>query len=340
MKFEQHPDSHLFRLGEAWVSLERREVFSEDGSVRLGSRAFDVLEMLLAAPNRLVTKDELIQVVWHNRVVEDNNLQVHISTLRKVLKLDRNVLETVPRRGYRLNIGQLPQATPPAPAHVAAPLAGDNWKSRASVHIVDDEPAVRSALVRQLRSYDIAATAYRSAEAFLSRCDFTHPACLLLDVRLNQGSGFDLQTELTRREAPIPIVFMSGFGTIDQSVRAMKAGAEGFLTKPFDEPQLLASVRDAIEQAASRHAQSLLRDAVRTRFAELSPREQEVFDLLVGGHISKHIAQRLGLQEVTVKVHKKHIMTKLGTRTLVDLLLVGKMLDRLPDLHPPGFPPG
>lgn len=314
----------MIRLGDALISLERREAFLPHGPVRLGRRAFDLLDALLAAPNRLVTKEELLQAIWHEAAVEENNLHVHVCTLRKALLLAPGVLETVPRRGYRLNL-ELP---PEAPAQQVA-LDG-----LATVHVVDDEPAVRAALLRQLRSADIPASGYASAEAFLATCDFSQPGCLLLDVRLSQGSGFDLQAELTRRQAPFPIVFMTGFGTIDMSVRAMKAGAEGFLTKPFDERQLLHSVHEAMTLALSRHAQSTRLASLNARFATLSEREQQVFALLLGGQRNKDIASQLALQEVTVKVHKKHIMTKLGARTLVDLLLVGKMLDKLPELPP------
>lgn len=323
----------MIRLGNAWVSLERREAFHEDAPVRLGSRAFDVLEALLAAPNRLVTKDELIRSIWPDTVVEENNLQVHVSTLRKVLGLDRQMLETIPGRGYRLNLAQITRIPVGTEANSADAYERGSDLPPVQVHVVDDEPAVRAALVRQLRSAGISAVGHESAEAFLGHCDFALPGCLLLDVRLSQGSGFDLQAELIRREAPLPIVFMTGFGTIDMSVRAIKAGAEGFLTKPFDERQLLGNVHEAMRQAAARHAESRRLAAARERYAGLTPREQEVFLLLLEGCMNKQIAVRLGLQEVTVKVHKKHIMTKLGTRTLVDLLLVGKMLGRLPEPH-------
>lgn len=326
----------MIRVGEGWVSLERREVIAEHGALRLGSRAFDVLQTLLAAPNRLVTKEELIRAVWPDTVVEENNLQVHISTLRKALKLDRSTLETVARRGYRLNL-HLPESSSPVTVTAASQTFATAQpmlvQRTANIYVVDDEPAVRAALVRQLRSFGLDASGYETAEAFLTQCNFDEPGCLLLDVRLHQGSGFDLQTELTRRQAPMPIVFMTGFGTIDMSVRAMKAGAEGFLTKPFDEQQLLTTVREAMEQAVMRHAQSTQRAGVSARFAGLTAREQQVFDLLLLGQMNKDIARHLNLQEVTVKVHKKHIMTKLGTRTLVDLLLVGKMLGKLPELQ-------
>ncbi|HSX71216.1 MAG TPA: response regulator [Pseudomonas sp.] len=324
----------MIRLGEAWLSVERREAFLQGEPVRLGSRAFALLEVLLAAPNRLVTKDELIAAIWPDTVVEENNLQVQVSTLRRVLQLDSRLLETVPRRGYRLNL-----ASEPPPVEAAPTCCDDEgWKSLAHVHVVDDEPAVCAALVRLLRSMGIAATGHASAAAFLADCVFERPACLLLDVRLNEGSGFDLLDELARRQAPFPIVFMTGFGTIDMSVRAMKAGALGFLTKPVDECRLLASVREAMERAHSRHAESTLCRSVRTRYASLTERERQIFAGLVRGRLNKEIAAELGLQEVTVKVHKKHIMTKLCTRTLVDLLMVGRVLGMLPELHPHAEP--
>jgi FixJ family two-component response regulator/DNA-binding winged helix-turn-helix (wHTH) protein len=322
----------MIRLGEAWLSVERREAFLGGEPVRLGSRAFAILEVLLAAPNRLVTKDELIDAIWPDSVVEDNNLQVQISALRRLLQLPPQLLETVPRRGYRLNLGT--SMAPPLEA-APAPCPGDDeaWKSQALVHVVDDEPAVCAALVRLLRSAGITARGYDSAAAFLVDCCFERPACLLLDVRLSDGSGFDLLAELCRRQAPMPIVFMTGFGTIDMSVRAMKAGAEGFLTKPIDEQQLLIAVREAMQSAHSRYAENTLYVTLQARYATLTEREQQVFAHLLRGQLNKEIASELGLQEVTVKVHKKHIMTKLRTRTLVDLLMVGRMLGMLPELH-------
>jgi len=317
----------MIRLGDAWVSLERQEAFRDGAPVRLGGRAYAVLQALLEAPNRVVTKDELLSAAWPDAVVEENNLQVQISALRKGLGLDARVLETLPRRGYRLHRAQ-DAATAQAPM-VASPA---DLGASAEVHVIDDEPAVRAALLRQLQSADIAARGYASAAEFLERCDCSRPGCLLLDVQLSNGSGFDLQAELTRREAALPILFMSGFGTIDMSVRAMKAGAEGFLTKPLDDERLLAAVREAMARACALHQQRSLRDAVQARYRSLSAREREIFGLLLQGRQNKEIAVTLGLQEVTVKVHKKHVMTKLAARTLVDLLLAGRALDMLPEL--------
>jgi len=323
----------MIRLGDVRVSIERREVFRHDQPVRLGSRAFDLLECLLAAPQRLLTKGELIEAVWPDTVVEENNLHVQMSSLRKQLALDRDLLETVAGRGYRLNLPVVKIASAKdGPTTVArADDPSPDWRGLATVHIVDDESTVRSGLVRQLRSAGFSALAYASAEAYLSTCSFEEPSCLLLDVRLSQSSGLDLQAELAQRGIKVPIVFMTGFGTIDLSVRAMKAGAVGFITKPFDELALFDSLQEALETAHRLHAQARREEAIRARFATLSPREQQVFGLLVEGRRNKDIALALGLQEVTVKLHKKHIMTKLSTRTLVELVLLGRMAGRLPD---------
>lgn len=322
----------MIRLGDVRVSIERREVFRHDQPIRLGSRAFDLLECLLSAPQRLLTKDELIEAVWPDTVVEENNLHVQMSVLRKHLALDRELLETVAGRGYRLNLPLSPIMSEVKEATEAEPdRQASDWKSLATVHVVDDEASVRNGLVRQLRSAGFTALAYASAEAYLTTCSFDAPGCLLLDVRLSQNSGLDLQAELNRRGIRVPIVFMTGFGTIDLSVRAMKAGAVGFITKPFDEPALFDSLKDALETAHRLHTQAKRDDAIRARFATLSPRELEVFGLLVEGQRNKDIALALGLQEVTVKLHKKHIMTKLSTRTLVELVLLGRMAGRLPD---------
>lgn len=323
----------MIRLGDVRVSIERREVFRHDQPVRLGSRAFDLLECLLAAPQRLLTKGELIEAVWPDTVVEENNLHVQMSSLRKQLALDRDLLETVAGRGYRLNLSVVKIASAKDdPTTVArADDPSPDWRGLATVHIVDDESTVRNGLVRQLRSAGFSALAYASAEAYLSTCSFEEPSCLLLDVRLSQSSGLDLQAELAQRGIKVPIVFMTGFGTIDLSVRAMKAGAVGFITKPFDELALFDSLQEALETAHRLHAQARREEAIRARFATLSPREQQVFGLLVEGRRNKDIALALGLQEVTVKLHKKHIMTKLSTRTLVELVLLGRMAGRLPD---------
>lgn len=360
----------MIRIAQVTVSLERRELFAGSQPIKLGSRAFDILELLIGARGQLVTKDELLARVWPNSVVEENNLQVHISMLRKVLGGGRDLIKTIPGRGYRLLIDPLveppalspaPQmladaggrdhlliallkrlgledmldehrshadtVTPsaaPAPAHLwwpAVPAAEDKplRNEDALVYIVDDESSVRSALSRLLRSAGIASQSFACAEDFLQAPYAERLACLVLDVNLQADSGFDLQHELRRRGCQMPIIFMTGYGTIPMSVRAMKAGAQEFLTKPFDEGQLLEAVDSALTYARSNRALNTRTQQIRQRFETLTPRERQVIALLVTGRINKQIAHELGTREVTTKVHKKHIMTKMHAATLIEL---------------------
>lgn len=317
----------MIRLGDVLISIERREAFREGIPLRLGSRAFDVLAALLASPGRLVTKTELMQAAWPDVVVEENNLQVQISNLRRQLNLDAKLLETVPRRGYRLHV---------EPSSSLPPLASNSPHEGSDVlvpvHVIDDEPAVRTALVRQLRAAGIEANGYASASEFLTRCPSDQPGCLLLDVRLSEGSGFDLQAQLAEQGTPWPIVFMSGVGSIEMSVRAMKAGAESFLTKPIDEHQLLSALHEAMSRAAAQHHQCSTRQQIAERYARLTPRERDVFIQLLEGKQNRQIAELLGLQDVTVKMHKKQVMTKLGASNLIHLVMAGRALGMLAEL--------
>jgi FixJ family two-component response regulator len=194
------------------------------------------------------------------------------------------------------------------------------------VYVVDDDAAIRVALQRLLCSADIHSQAHATADEFL-QLDFTErPTCLLLDVNLSVGTGFDLQHELTRRGHGFPIIFMTGFGTIPLSVRAIKAGAHEFLTKPFEPDHLLELIREALDQDAVQCIERTATAVVRERFASLTPREREVMALLITGKMNKQIALELGTSEVTAKVHKRHVMTKMNARTVIELL---KMRERL-----------
>jgi FixJ family two-component response regulator len=146
------------------------------------------------------------------------------------------------------------------------------------------------------------------------------PACLLLDVNLPEATGLELQSTLGRRGLPWPVIFMTGFGTIPMSVQAMKAGAVEFLTKPFNDGQLLGTLRTTRQRAATAFEQWQRTQSARQRAALLTPREHEVLPLIVAGLSNKHIANRLGTSEVTAKVHRKHIMEKMQTRSLVSLV--------------------
>jgi FixJ family two-component response regulator len=194
------------------------------------------------------------------------------------------------------------------------------------VYVVDDECTIRTSLGRLLHSADIDSECFASAQEFLQQRFDDKPTCLLLDVNLAASSGFDVQEELLRRGHRFPIIFMTGFGTIPMSVKAIKAGAHEFLTKPFEPDHLLMVVRQALEHDENELAGRLHVEGVRRRFDTLTPREREVMTLLVTGKMNKQIASDLGTSEITVKVHKRHIMTKMKARTLIDLVKMREQL--------------
>lgn len=194
------------------------------------------------------------------------------------------------------------------------------------VYVVDDEPTICTSLTRLLSSADLASKSFASAEAFLQEGFIERPTCLLLDVNLASDSGFDVQSELLRRGLHFPIIFMTGYGTIPMSVRAIKAGAHEFLTKPFEPDHLLDLVAQALEQDRNNLVQRLDTEGCRRRFDTLTPREREVMALAVTGKMIKQIAYELGTSEITAKVHKRHLMTKMQARTLIDLLKMSEKL--------------
>jgi FixJ family two-component response regulator len=194
------------------------------------------------------------------------------------------------------------------------------------VYVVDDECSIRTSLSRLLHSADISTQCFATAQEFLQQTFSAQPTCLLLDVNLAAGNGFDVQEELLRRGHRFPIIFMTGYGTIPMSVKAMKAGAHEFLTKPFEPDQLLEVVRQALAHDEGELLDRLHVEGVRRRFETLTPREREVMTLLVTGRMNKQIAGDLGTSEITVKVHKRHIMTKMQAQTLIDLVKMREQL--------------
>lgn len=194
------------------------------------------------------------------------------------------------------------------------------------VYVVDDECSIRTSLARLLHSADINTECFATAPEFLQQRFEDQPTCLLLDVNLAASNGFDVQEELLRRGYRFPIIFMTGFGTIPMSVKAIKAGAHEFLTKPFEPDHLLMVVRQALDHDENELAGRLHVESVRRRFDTLTPREREVMTLLVTGKMNKQIASDLGTSEITVKVHKRHIMTKMNARTLIELVKMREQL--------------
>jgi FixJ family two-component response regulator len=188
------------------------------------------------------------------------------------------------------------------------------------VFVVDDDLSVREALRSLIRSVGLRCETFATGTEFLRHPRPDMPACLVLDVHLPGGSGLDLPTELHELGADLPIIFITGHGTIPMSVRAMKAGALEFLTKPFSEQELLDAIRQALARDRETRALRSELDAARNRFAKLTPRERDVFELVVTGRMNKEIAAELGTAEQTVKQHRGRVMQKLGARSLADLV--------------------
>jgi FixJ family two-component response regulator len=198
--------------------------------------------------------------------------------------------------------------------------------SAGTVFVVDDDASMRRGLERLLRSFGYAVEGYASATAFLARPPATDIACLVLDLRMPGMDGLDLQGRLAARGDDLPVVFVSGHGDVQSSVRAMKAGALDFLTKPFDESVLRAAIERALDWNAERRASRAGLAALRARFETLTPREREVSREVAEGRLNKQIAERLGTSEKTIKVHRARVMEKLGARSVVELV---RIVDRL-----------
>lgn len=189
-----------------------------------------------------------------------------------------------------------------------------------TVYLVDDDPQVARALVRLLREHGFGTTVFDSAEAFLAQCDPVAPGCLVLDVNLPGLDGLALQRRLAEGHPPRPIVFLTGHGDIPMSVRAIKAGALDFLTKPVAADVLIAAVRAAVAQDA-RSREAWAGDvALRRRLASLTAREREVLAGLVAGKLNKQIAADLGITEPTVKFHRARIMERMQAHTIAELM--------------------
>ncbi|MDP9810948.1 FixJ family two-component response regulator [Rhizobium tibeticum] len=194
------------------------------------------------------------------------------------------------------------------------------------VFIVDDDLSMREALTDLFRSMKFDVQAFESATAFLGTANFNRPGCILLDVRLPGVSGLDFQTQLERIGSKMPIVFMTGFGDIPMSVRAMKAGAVDFLTKPFKDQEILDAVATAIERDAVRRRQNAQSQAVASLAGSLTPREREVMEAVVRGLMNKQIAYELGISEVTVKLHRGNVMRKMEVRSVAELVRKAEVL--------------
>jgi FixJ family two-component response regulator len=188
------------------------------------------------------------------------------------------------------------------------------------VFVIDDDASVRAALSSLARSVGLRVEVFASASEFLATKRTGGPSCLILDVRLPGMSGLHFQAELAKANAFIPIIFITGHGDIPMSVKAMKAGAVEFLTKPFRDQDLLDAIKVALERARSWIESEKAASELRANFESLSPREKEVMARVTNGLLNKQIAAELGVSEVTVKVHRGNVMQKMGAKTLADLV--------------------
>jgi len=199
-------------------------------------------------------------------------------------------------------------------------------RSDAIVAVVDDDLSAREGLSSLIRSVGLRVETFASAQEFLARSGAASPSCLLLDLQLPDLNGLDLQKRIAEGELQIPIVFLTGHGNIPASVQAMKGGAVEFLTKPFDEQELLNAIEEAIDRdRRNRQQQGLLRE-LRNRYQSLTAREQEVMQRVISGLLNKQIAAELQITEFTVKIHRGHVMQKMCADSLADLVRMAETL--------------
>jgi len=201
----------------------------------------------------------------------------------------------------------------------------------AVVFVIDDDPSMLRSLASLLRSVGLEARVFSSAPEFMRAQRPDAPGCLVLDVRLPGMSGLAFQQELAKAGIALPVIFITGHGDVPMTVRAMKAGAVEFLTKPFDDQLLLDAINGAIERDRERRRTAAQLTELQTRYRTLTEREREVFKLVIAGRLNKQIADDLSLSVVTVKVHRAHVMRKMLAKSVVDLV---RMADQLGVSHP------
>jgi FixJ family two-component response regulator len=195
------------------------------------------------------------------------------------------------------------------------------------IAVIDDDEDVRQGLTGLLQSVGLRAELFASVREFLDSGRLDRFGCLVLDVRLPGKSGLDFHDDLVKAKVHLPVVFISGHADVPMSVRAMKAGAVEFLTKPFRHQDLLDAIQSAIEQDSARRKSEDSITALRVRFDRMTIREQEVMQLAAAGRMNKHIAEELGISLPTVKLHRGHAMRKMGARSLADLVRMADKLD-------------
>jgi RNA polymerase sigma factor (sigma-70 family) len=194
------------------------------------------------------------------------------------------------------------------------------------VLVVDDDPSMCTALGNLLRSVGLRVETYNSAQAFLQAPLPAAPSCMILDIRMPGQSGLDLQAELIREEVRIPIIFVTGHSDVPMSVKALKAGAVDFLTKPFRTQELLDAVNAALNLARKQRDEEKRTSDLRAAFDTLTEREQQIMKLVTDGLMNKQVAQELGISEITVKIHRGNVMRKMAAKSLPDLVRMAETL--------------
>ena len=215
-------------------------------------------------------------------------------------------------------------ANPAMPANPSMTVPDDEGES--TVAVIDDDPDIREALRGLLRSVGLRAELFASVQEFLGTVRPDRPGCLILDVRLPGRSGLDLQEQLAQANMMWPVIFISGHADVPMSVRAMKAGAVEFLTKPVRDQDLLDAIQVAITKDRARHDEERTLARLRADFDTLTPRERAVMMLVVAGRLNKQIAAELGLSEATVKVHRGHAMRKMHVQSVAELVRIADKL--------------
>jgi FixJ family two-component response regulator len=199
--------------------------------------------------------------------------------------------------------------------------------TRRVVFVVDDDISMREALTSMISAAGWDAVAFGSAEAFLAYPPSSGPSCLILDVNLPDLNGLDLQARIARDRAEMPIIFMTGYGDVPMTVRAMKAGAMEFLTKPFDDTAILEAVASALDRSRKAIDQQRALRSLHEHHESLSRRERQVMAMVVTGLLNKQIAGQLGISEITVKAHRGRVMQKMQVRSLAELVTISAGID-------------
>jgi len=198
--------------------------------------------------------------------------------------------------------------------------------SAGRVHVIDDDAGIRGSLGSLLRSAGFDVALHEAPENFLAAPTSDEPSCLVLDIRLRDGSGLDFQEHLGQAGVPIPVILITGHGDIPMTVRGMKAGAVDFLPKPFDDDHLLGAVAAALDKDRARRAETAGTAALQACYDRLTPREREVMGFVVTGLMNKQVAARMALSEITVKIHRGNVMRKMEAQSLADLVRMAELL--------------